>query len=187
MSALVPPSKAAALDPTRTPLGMKFVRFPHPNGSNPKQFVLFSVWETRVRDYVAFAKAEEAAGRDLDRSWKTADFASRRWIADRRTQDPSPRKRCRSSECYHSCRRPRPTAELTSEEVGVSVMKPVQLGNDCFKSMFAIGDAGANKVREDWLGECWPSPARQCNRSISNEFRNSCCEPPAAPSAWQIP
>ncbi len=74
-------SAAATKDaPFVNSLGMKFVPVPivgrrssPPGGQDGRPTtVLFSVWDTRVRDYAAYAQAEEAAGRKVDGAWKTA-------------------------------------------------------------------------------------------------------------------
>ncbi len=51
-------------------LGMKFVPVPITGGPTAGQRVLFSVWETRVQDYAAYAAAQEVAGRKVNDAWK---------------------------------------------------------------------------------------------------------------------
>ena len=54
-------------------LGMKFVPVAIGGGATKGERVLFSVWHTRVQDYAEFAKAQEAAGKKVDRSWKVVE------------------------------------------------------------------------------------------------------------------
>ncbi len=54
-------------------LGMKFVPVPIGGGPTKGQRVFFSVWDTRVADYAAYAKAREAAGKNVDSTWKTQE------------------------------------------------------------------------------------------------------------------
>ena len=52
-------------------LGMKFVPVPIVSGPSAGQRVLFGVWDVRVEDYAAYAKAQESAGKKVDGVWKT--------------------------------------------------------------------------------------------------------------------
>ena len=54
-------------------LGMKFVPVPIKGGPTAGQRVLFGVWDVRVQDYEAYAKAQESAGKKVDGSWKTQE------------------------------------------------------------------------------------------------------------------
>ena len=58
---------AAQARPFTNTLGMRFVPVPITGGPSGGQRVLFSVWETRVQDYEAFAK-------ETQREWQKADF-----------------------------------------------------------------------------------------------------------------
>ncbi|MCB1235342.1 MAG: SUMF1/EgtB/PvdO family nonheme iron enzyme [Verrucomicrobiae bacterium] len=51
------PSKATKEAPFENTLGMRFVPVPITGGPTDGQRVLFSIWETRVKDYETFAKA----------------------------------------------------------------------------------------------------------------------------------
>ncbi len=66
-----PVVSATQAAPFTNTLGMKFVPVPITGGPTDGQRVLFSVWETRVRDYEAFAQAEHAVGRKVDGEWKS--------------------------------------------------------------------------------------------------------------------
>ena len=76
VTATTSPDVAAARDdaPFINTLEMKFVPVPMGNKASAGQHVIFSIWETRVRDYEMFVKAEEAAGRKVDGNWKTASM-----------------------------------------------------------------------------------------------------------------
>ena len=54
-------------------LGMRFVPVPIVSGATAGQRVLFGVWDVRVEDYAAYAKAQESAGKKVDGSWRTQD------------------------------------------------------------------------------------------------------------------
>lgn len=54
--------------PFENSLGMKFVPVPIKGGRNHGKVVLFSIWETRVKDYEAFIR------RDRDRPWPEVNF-----------------------------------------------------------------------------------------------------------------
>jgi formylglycine-generating enzyme required for sulfatase activity len=51
-------------------LAMKFVPVPILSGPTANQRVLFGVWDVRVEDYAAYAKAQESAGKPVDGNWK---------------------------------------------------------------------------------------------------------------------
>ena len=59
----VPGDWATPKDPFTNSLGMKFVAL---QGTD----VLFSIWETRVKDYAAYAKANSG----MDREWRDPEF-----------------------------------------------------------------------------------------------------------------
>jgi hypothetical protein len=61
------PSKATKDAPFVNTLGMKFVPVPIAGGPTGGRRVLFSVWETRVQDYEAFAN-------ETQRDWQKPDF-----------------------------------------------------------------------------------------------------------------
>lgn len=54
-----PPFSASKEDPFVNSLGMKFVPVPITGGPTDAQRVLFSIWETRVKDYEVFAKEKQ--------------------------------------------------------------------------------------------------------------------------------
>ena len=68
----VPPLLAHATKdkPFVNTLGMKFVPVPILSGPSAGQRVLFGVWDVRVEDYAAYAKAQESAGKKVDGAWK---------------------------------------------------------------------------------------------------------------------
>ena len=66
-SASSAPSTATTDSPFINSLGMKFVPVPIGGGPTKGQRVLFSIWDTRVQDYAAYAAANPQA----DGSWKT--------------------------------------------------------------------------------------------------------------------
>jgi serine/threonine protein kinase len=57
--------------PFENSLGMKFVPVPIGAGETKGQWVLFSIWETRSRDYAAFVKD---SGHDAGEDWKTSSY-----------------------------------------------------------------------------------------------------------------
>jgi len=59
--------------PFMNSLGMKFVPVPILSGPTASQRVLFGVWDVRVQDYAAYAKARESAGKKVDGGWKTVN------------------------------------------------------------------------------------------------------------------
>ncbi len=62
------PAAATKDKPFENSLGMRFVPVPITGGPTGGQRVLFSVWETRVKDYAAFIK------KDRKREWPEPDF-----------------------------------------------------------------------------------------------------------------
>ncbi|MBE7495107.1 MAG: SUMF1/EgtB/PvdO family nonheme iron enzyme [Verrucomicrobiaceae bacterium] len=64
-----PPTLTATKEsPFTNSLGMKFVPVPIGAGPSKDQRILFSIWETRSRDYAAFVKD---SGHDAGEDWKT--------------------------------------------------------------------------------------------------------------------
>lgn len=61
------PSSATQTAPFTNTLGMKFVPVPINGGPTKGQRVLFSIWDTRVQDYVAYASSNPQA----DGGWKS--------------------------------------------------------------------------------------------------------------------
>lgn len=65
------PAFATKEEPFENSLGMKFVPVPIGAGPSKGQRVLFSIWETRSKDYAAFVKdSDHDAGED----WKTDEY-----------------------------------------------------------------------------------------------------------------
>ncbi|HEV7401886.1 MAG TPA: SUMF1/EgtB/PvdO family nonheme iron enzyme [Chthoniobacteraceae bacterium] len=54
--------------PFENTLGMRFVPVPMASGPSEGQRVLFSIWETRVKDYAAYARVKK-----VDGAWKTQE------------------------------------------------------------------------------------------------------------------
>ncbi|MFO1481758.1 MAG: SUMF1/EgtB/PvdO family nonheme iron enzyme [Verrucomicrobiaceae bacterium] len=67
-----PPTLTATKEaPFTNSLGMKFVPVPINAGPSKGQRILFSIWETRSKDYAAFVKD---SGHDAGEDWKTFSF-----------------------------------------------------------------------------------------------------------------
>jgi len=64
------PRTASKGDPFVNGLGMKFVPVPITGGPTDGKRVLFSVWETRVKDYAAYATANPG----VDMAWKDCSY-----------------------------------------------------------------------------------------------------------------
>ncbi|MGB8166043.1 MAG: SUMF1/EgtB/PvdO family nonheme iron enzyme, partial [Chthoniobacteraceae bacterium] len=71
-SGSIPPAAGAAMSFVNS-LGMKFVPVPITGRPNDDRTVLFSIWETRVKDYEEFAKGDTLA-RTPRRTWPAAGF-----------------------------------------------------------------------------------------------------------------
>ena len=67
-SSTTDPSSATKSQPFVNTLGMKFVPVPIVGGATGGQPVLFSIWDTRVKDYAAYARA-----RKVDNAWTTQE------------------------------------------------------------------------------------------------------------------
>ncbi|MCX6873231.1 MAG: SUMF1/EgtB/PvdO family nonheme iron enzyme [Verrucomicrobia bacterium] len=64
------PAAASKEKPFENSLGMRFAPVPITAGSTKGQNVLFSVWETRRKDYAAYASANTG----VDQSWKSEKY-----------------------------------------------------------------------------------------------------------------
>ncbi|MCP5540203.1 MAG: SUMF1/EgtB/PvdO family nonheme iron enzyme [Akkermansiaceae bacterium] len=67
------PAAATKASPFENSLGMRFVPVPIGNGPSAGKTVLFSIWETRVQDYAAYA----AANAGVDMKWKDYEYRGR--------------------------------------------------------------------------------------------------------------
>lgn len=67
----LPAKPATKESPFINSLGMKFVPVPINAGPSKGQRILFSIWETRSKDYAAFVKD---SGHDAGEDWKTYSF-----------------------------------------------------------------------------------------------------------------
>jgi formylglycine-generating enzyme required for sulfatase activity len=74
------PASATKENPFENSLGMRFVPVPIGNGPSAGRTILFSIWETRVKDYAAYA----AENPGIDNGWKRA--AEEGWIYTVRMQ-----------------------------------------------------------------------------------------------------
>ncbi len=150
-----PPAAATKDTPFVNSLGMKFVPVPIIGGPTDKQRVLFSVWETRVRDYEEFAT-------ETKRNWEKPDFeqgpdhpattvswtdatAFCAWLTDRERRDG----RIQAGEVYRL-----PSDHEWSCAAGIGAQENA-------------GDLPSDKAKQNrgvlpW-GDAWPPPDRTGN------------------------